>query len=588
MALATGSERQELVRRQSQLRCRFGLHLEANTSFAILFTLLAIHASILAYGSYVNAPAKDEVGHLTAGLSHLELQKFDLYRVNPPLVRTIAAIPLWLSSAKRDWSEYVSGNFGRPEFPVGRHFFKNNGPEALKYFFLGRLVCIPFSLITMVLCYAWGKELFGRRAGIVAAGIWCFLPEAIGNGQMLTPDMGATAVGLGLWFAFRRWLKSSTWTSTLVAGALLGLALLTKTTWLIAFPIAFLMWIATKFRSLNGRTAIQLLFIFLASIYFVNLGYLFEGTGKKLGDYSFICTKLSGETSQIPGNRFKGTWLGDVPIPLPENFVRGIDVQKYEFDEKEYDSFLDGEWRKQGWWYYYLYALLIKTPLAMVLLGGLASLQSARSLKWQNGVELLLPGAFLITFVSSQTGFNHHLRYVLPAMPYFVIWASSCMSARNPLFRKVVAVLFCWIVASTLFATPHCHSYFNELIGGPRAGFRHLHDSNVDWGQDTFRVLHWKDGQDEIEDFYFAHYCVFPLRNVMPNVLWSDIPQSENIELQPGCYAVSVNQLNRSDGKYDVFNSFEPEHWIGYSTRVYRLSQHDIDQVSVDQKNRKN
>ena len=92
----------------------------------IAVVLLACHALLIAYGSCKNSPARDEVGHLTAGLSHLELGKFDLYRVNPPLVRSIAAIPVLLSPAKRNWTRYLGGHFDRPEFRVGFDFIADN------------------------------------------------------------------------------------------------------------------------------------------------------------------------------------------------------------------------------------------------------------------------------------------------------------------------------------------------------------------------------------------------------------------------------------------------------------------------------
>ncbi len=62
--------------------------------------LLAIHAGLLAYGAAVHSPSIDEVGHLAAGLSHWQLGRFDLYHVNPPLVRMVAAVPVLFAQPK--------------------------------------------------------------------------------------------------------------------------------------------------------------------------------------------------------------------------------------------------------------------------------------------------------------------------------------------------------------------------------------------------------------------------------------------------------------------------------------------------------
>ncbi len=48
---------------------------------------------------------------------------------------------------------------------------------------------------------------------------------------------------------------------------------------------------------------------------------------------------------------------GRLPIPVPANYLLGIDRQKYDFDEAGFRSYLRGRWRQGGWWYYYLYAI---------------------------------------------------------------------------------------------------------------------------------------------------------------------------------------------------------------------------------------
>ena len=55
-----------------------------------LALLFAIHLAMLAWNAYWNSPVCDEVGHLTAGIYKWKYAKFDLYRVNPPLVQCLA------------------------------------------------------------------------------------------------------------------------------------------------------------------------------------------------------------------------------------------------------------------------------------------------------------------------------------------------------------------------------------------------------------------------------------------------------------------------------------------------------------------
>ena len=109
--------------------------------------VLLIHAVLLAWGAVRHSPTLDEVAHLPSGISHWRLGRFDLYHVNPPLVRMVATLPLLASDANTDWSRYSDSPLVRSEFRVGIHFLQLNGYRSLWYFTLARWACIPFSLI---------------------------------------------------------------------------------------------------------------------------------------------------------------------------------------------------------------------------------------------------------------------------------------------------------------------------------------------------------------------------------------------------------------------------------------------------------
>ena len=77
-----------------------------------------------------------------------------------------------------------------------------------------------------------------------------------------------------------------------------------------------------------------------------------------------------------------------------------------------------------------------------------------------------------------------------------------------PLFSaKLVAV--CWLVLSSLWSYPYSLSYFNESVGGPLKGPKHLLGNNVDWGQDL-RYLKWLLTSHPNEyDFYLVYFGSF-------------------------------------------------------------------------------
>ena len=129
----------------------------------------------------------------------------------------------------------------------------------------------------------------------------------------------------------------------------------------------------------------QLSSMMAVSVLVINVGYNFEGSCQRLGDYRFQTRTMTGSGSLANAskgnrNRFTDTWLGELPVPLPKNYVQGIDTQKLDF-ERGMPSFLHGQWKnKGGWWYYYLYALAIKLPLGTWCL--IAMAMCAMSFGW--------------------------------------------------------------------------------------------------------------------------------------------------------------------------------------------------------------
>jgi len=320
--------------------------------------LLAVHAGLLAWCGYRHSPTLDEVGHLPGGLVIWQYGRFDLYRVNPPLPRAVAAAPLALLPHETDWSKFSDAPGARPEWAIGADFIRANEERSFWLFALARWVCIPFSLIGGIVCWRWGRALFGEAAGLIALTLWCFCPNIIGNGWMITPDVSAASLGALAAFCFWRWLRNPSWTTALVAGGALGLAELAKMTWVILFGLWPLIWLivrVAKPASDGGECRAgfaQLGVILLTGLYVLNLGYAFDGSFRRLDSYPFFSRTLAGgetrdRNSEPPGNRFAGTWLGAIPVPLPYDYVTGMDIQKQDLEVGK-SSYLRGEFKHGG------------------------------------------------------------------------------------------------------------------------------------------------------------------------------------------------------------------------------------------------
>jgi len=110
-----------------------------------------------------------------------------------------------------------------------------------------------------------------------------------------------------------------------------------------------------------ARDGAQLLLILFLGVYVINVGYAFDHSFERLGDYRFAEANLWARDVDSP-NKFAKSALGFLPVPLPRDYVLGIDEQKRDFRDTEIFLLRAGSGDLGGWWYYYLYGLAIQTP----------------------------------------------------------------------------------------------------------------------------------------------------------------------------------------------------------------------------------
>jgi hypothetical protein len=614
----------------------------------LLVLMLLAQAGLLAYNVFACSCTYDEPAHIGTGLLNVRSGDFSAYAVNPPLSRVVAALPLSCLSAKSD-EPYSAGRLLLPqwEHAIGRRFLEENADGWMRYVRIARVPCVLFALAGSALCYCWATRCYGVCAGSIAAGLWITFPYVLGHGCLVTGDVPAAAMGLAAVYCFWRWLRKPQWPAAIAAGLVLGLAELCKFTLLIFYPLLPLLWLVYRLperRMMDRpdwlRQVGMLSAALLVSICVINCGYVFEDTFTPLGEFRFRTMMFTGYDSLdgIPaegGNRFTGTWIGKLPVPLPAHFVQGIDTLRRYF-EAGIGSYLHGEWADHGWWYYYLYALAIKLPLGTMCLVALAMAATILGWKkrtvpfssndnrgnashgcppsWRDEMIILAPFVMVLAFLSSETGFSVHSRYVIPALPFLFVWTSKVgrVFAMRPFTGRRLAVAativlsLVWSACSSLSIYPHSLSYFNELAAvlstpadrsyptpvregdendgilssiknvlsaGPRNGPRHLLDSNIDWGQDLLYLKEWYDGPGtHLDGLAYWGSC--------PPTL-AGLPQTPHPPTHPqaGWYALSVNYIYSREGQYRYFLHFRPIAMAGYSIYIYHITPNEASQV---------
>ncbi|MDR1269673.1 MAG: glycosyltransferase family 39 protein, partial [Planctomycetaceae bacterium] len=311
--------------------------------------LLFIQAVLLTYLSWSTSPNRTEIGHLGATAYFWHTGKFNVFHVNPPLVRIIAGAPVFIfCNPKYNDKTYSPLPEKRCEWALGNTFVSINNVDDIRYYlFLARFACIPFVLVGGYVGYRFASELYGKTPGFVFLILWTFSPSILGWGATICPDVAATSLGIVGLYTFGHWLKKPDWRKTVTAGICLGLMPLTKITWIIAFPIWLFLWLMKRFFNKPNETKSplsQFVAILLIGLYIVNMGYFFEGSFRLLNKYRFISgtltnTEITKNSPVQPGNRFKNLWVGFIPVPLPAELVQGIDTQKLDF-ERGKESYL--------------------------------------------------------------------------------------------------------------------------------------------------------------------------------------------------------------------------------------------------------
>jgi hypothetical protein len=593
-----------------------------------VISLLACHAVLVGWVGFRCSPTMDEPGHLAAGLYIWEYRQFDVYRVNPPLVRFIGATPAAVAGAATDWDSYADSLSHRSEWDLGTRFFDVNGRAAFWYMTLARWAVLPLSLVGAWVCYRWASTLYGRGAGLTALVLWCFCPNVIGLASTITGDAAAAALGAAAGFVFWHWLKQPTWLGAAGAGLMLGVAELTKLTWCVLYalwPLLWLVWLIARRRKANVPSSLQQTAQFAAilvlAVFVINVAYGFQGAFKPLGDYTFLSRTLADEDTKLNdrpgGNRFVGRWLGRLPVPFPEDYLAGIDLQRLDFEEGR-RSYAFGRWHPGGFWWFYLYAAALKVPLGTWVLGivavwltvarvaarpgapGLAFTEAGPAgyrAGWLDELTLLAPALTVFVLVSSQTGLSLYFRYALPCLPFAFIWASKVARAlplRHRAAAAIGAVAVTWAVASSLWVYPHSLSYCNELAGGPIGGHRYLVNSNLDWGQDVHYLKRWLDDHPEasplamayftfLEPRHFGIQCTAPPLGRGPGT--SDPaggPDFDHTAPLPGWYAMSVHRIRAEGGGYAYFLHFRPTAMAGYSIYLYHITLEEANRVRAE------
>ena len=227
---------------------------------------------------------------------------------------------------------------------------------------LARLGSAWIWLLAFVITISWSRRSYGPRAMVIAAWLFALSPNLLAHGALVTMELpliaGTTAM---IWF-FWRFLETHQPSWFWAAAAVGGLAFSCKFTTIVVPPILGVVWLVTRWQQ-GERTLLPLTWRIVLPM----TGFLLIMLLSNVVVTGFARLPLSTSDGHHPTiEKWFGPSAGkSVAIlyetPVPQDWI-GF-VTQVHHQASGGPSYLFGERRMKGWWYYYLVAIAVKVPL---------------------------------------------------------------------------------------------------------------------------------------------------------------------------------------------------------------------------------
>lgn len=566
-----------------------------------VFLLLALFVLQLSLSSRRNSVTWDEGHHLFSGYMTWKHADYGLNPEVPPLVKMVAAAPLLGMQLN---VPPLQGRFFKNEaFFDGRDFlFRNDFNRVL---FRARMAAMLFSLLLALLVFAAAREMFSTAAAFIALALFVFDPNFLAHGALVTTDVGSAFTIFATVYAWYRWRSAPTWPRLVVIGIAAGLALVTKFTGVLVFPmLALLALCEFAFPSQFGRAtapqpdarrrlALPLIgaiaataaIAWLVTWTFYGFRYAARPAGLALNP------SLQNYLPQLANHRSARILaiLAHLHL-LPESWLYGLADTKITADS--YTSYFFGHVYPHGNFLYFPAAFAIKSTIPFLILLVLAIvLIIARRMRYPREILYLTLPPALYFAVAMASNMNIGARHLLPIYPFLYILGAGAartlihlLRLRHHSWMFPVGALVLWQAIDSVYMYPAYMAFGNDLWGGPPAVHLYLSDANVDWGQQLNDVRTYLQARN-IQSCWFAYFpdgVVDPTAYGVPcrrlptaDTLWwmhepTDVPATID-----GPVLISDSDLEGIEfgegplNPYEQFRHLRPTAVIDYGVDVY-------------------
>lgn len=550
--------------------------------------LIILAACLLAAGSWrIYSNTWDEPEHLAAGLELLDRGHYEYDTEHPPLARVLLALGPYLAGAH---------SFGTPPpdgTQEGKDILYTSGHYE-RFLLLARAGTLPFLVLLLLATWLWARRLFSSAGtGLLAVLLLVSVPPILGHAALATLDVAAAATTLLALYALERWLTSARAADAALFGLTAGVAVATKFSAVPFIGVSLValglvqglmssraqggMMLSAPTRAALGARLGGLLLAALAALVPLLAVYM-----PRHVDPAMVQTRFDWAVHYLLTRHgyahALGVALSHVWLPREaKDLLNGIIAVKAHNDSG-HRSYLLGQVSLNGWWYFYLVTLAVKTPLPLLATGPLGLAWLARTGWCERNGWALAPAVLtlaILTFASAFSRINIGVRHVLVLYPFlalgatYLIWRTWRLLAavrerRAQMAARVVLLsLVLWQLSTLWRAYPDYLPYFNEAVRHPE---RVLVDSDLDWGQDLKR-LEVRAQALGIAQLHLAYLGSADLaREPLPPVQMLTPRQPVT-----GWVAISALARTRNPSDYAWLAGYRPLERIGKSIDLYYI-----------------
>jgi len=539
-----------------------------------LLCFLAVLTLQYALTARANSITWDEDDHIYAGYMSWKHGDFGLNPEHPPLLKLLATAPLLNLPLKMP---ALQNRFFKLEaFLGGKEFLFQN--DANTILFRARMAASLLSLLLMVLVFLAAREMFGRVAAVIALGLLAFDPTVLAHGAVVATDMALSCFLFAAIYAFYRYVKAPSAWRLGVAGVATGLALASKHSAILVFPMLLLLGICEVLRPGDGGEevaarrgqrvlrmagALVLVTVIAVGVLWAFYGFRYQARSAGLEINPPLAEYLQGLS------RPRDIWVLKTAAHwrlLPESYLYGLADVRYMADF--YSTYVLGRDYPKGQWFYFPVAFAVKSSLTFLIMLAIAiwAIASGRLRMWREILFLTIPPVVHFA-VAMGSGMNIGVRHILPVYVFLAVLiagASAKLIAENRRWVYAVVALLLFQAISVTRAYPAYLAYANELWGGPSQTYRYLSDSNADWGQQLKSTKRYLD-QRGIKDCWFVYFAAGVVDDRYYGIPCKPLPTADSLwtgepaDAPPavdGVVLISAGDLSGFEFGADILNPY--------------------------------